>query len=86
MTSSIVTFKTHRYNDGKIKSEGDLIVVEEPLEIRLGYGELESREERSLVITMRTPGNDFELAAGYLFSEGIVNANEQIISIKYCFE
>jgi FdhD protein len=42
----------------------DALAVEEALEIRLG--------ERSLSITMRTPGNDFELAAGFLFSEGII--------------
>ena len=51
----------------------DVLAVEEPLEIRLG--------DRSLSITMRTPGNDFELAAGFLHSEGMINAAGQILSI-----
>lgn len=85
MASSIYPFKTHRYRDGKVVSEDDLVVVEEPLEIRLGYGALDNRVERSLVITMRTPGDDFELAAGFLFCEGLINSHEQIISIKYCY-
>jgi len=51
----------------------DRLAVEEALEIRLG--------QRSLSITMRTPGNDFELAAGFLFAEGMINAAEQIRSL-----
>lgn len=85
MASSIYPLKTHRFRDGKIKSEDDLVVVEEPLEIRLGIGALDNRIERSLVITMRTPGNDFELAAGFLFCEGIISSVDQIVSIKYCY-
>jgi len=52
----------------------DLLAVEEALEIRLG--------ERSLSITMRTPGNDFELAAGFLFAEGIVRQRADIRSLE----
>src|ERR1035437_8933994 len=48
----------------------DLLAVEEALEIRLG--------NRSLTITMRTPGNDFELAAGFLHSEGMIQDISQI--------
>jgi FdhD protein len=51
----------------------DLLAVEEALEIQLG--------ERSLSITMRTPGNDFELAAGFLFSEGIIRDLADIRSL-----
>jgi FdhD protein len=53
----------------------DLLAVEEPLEIRLGG--------KSISITMRTPGNDFELAAGFLFTEGIVENAEQIREIRW---
>lgn len=48
----------------------DLLAVEEALEIRLG--------DRSLTITMRTPGNDFELAAGFLHAEGLIRNISQI--------
>ncbi len=51
----------------------DLLAVEEALEIQLG--------QRSLSITMRTPGNDFELAAGFLFSEGIIRDRADIRSL-----
>jgi FdhD protein len=51
----------------------DVLAVEEPLEIRLG--------DRSLSITMRTPGNDFELAAGFLHSEGMIANAGQILSM-----
>jgi FdhD protein len=53
----------------------DLIAVEEPLEIRLG--------DKSISITMRTPGNDFELAAGFLFSEGILHRAAEIREIHW---
>lgn len=61
--------------EGQTSSRADdLLAVEEPLEIRLG--------QQSLSITMRTPGNDVELAAGFLFSEGIVRDISQIRSIE----
>jgi FdhD protein len=62
----------------------DLLVVEEPLEIRVGYGLAEQREEFSLSVTMRTPGADEELVRGFLVSEGIVRKREDIISVKHC--
>jgi FdhD protein len=62
----------------------DLLVVEEPLEIRLGHGPLEDRREFRLSVTMRTPGNDEELALGFLYTEAIISSMDQIISIKPC--
>ncbi len=63
------------------QSRGDTVVVEEPMEIRVVFGSLEQRSMRSLSVTMRTPGNDSELAAGFLFTEGILNSCEQIQSM-----
>lgn len=62
----------------------DLLAVEEPLEIRLGFGLLDLREEIKVSVTMRTPGNDFDLAVGFLFTEGIIAAASDILSVKYC--
>lgn len=62
----------------------DLVAVEEPLEIRLCFGPADQLEQRSLAVTMRTPGHDFELAAGFLFTEGIIHSFSQIDNIRYC--
>jgi len=62
----------------------DLVVVEEPLEIRIGFGKEVNRQQKSLAITMRTPGNDFELALGFLFSEGIIRSSQDYFYINYC--
>ena len=62
----------------------DLIVVEEPLEIRLGFGEFSERTQKSISLTMRTPGNDFELSLGFLFTEGIIEHKNQVRQVRYC--
>jgi FdhD protein len=62
----------------------DELAVEEPMEIRLGYVVDGRRMNRSVSITMRTPGQDRELAAGFLFTEGIINAPEQVMGIRAC--
>ncbi len=59
----------------------DLLAVEEPLEIQLGYERKGWRVHKSVSITMRTPGADAELAAGFLFTEGIVTDGAQIEGI-----
>ncbi|MDF9801003.1 FdhD protein [Catalinimonas alkaloidigena] len=64
--------------------EVDLLAVEEPMEIRLTYGPVDGRQQSSISVTMRTPGHDFELALGFLFSEGIIQSYEDVISIRYC--
>ena len=62
----------------------DLLAVEEPMEIRVAFGPRDRRTARSLSITMRTPGNDFELAAGFLYTEGILKDRAQIEGIEFC--
>jgi FdhD protein len=69
---------------GEISVAQDALAVEEPLEIRLGFDRQGKATHKSISITMRTPGDDFELAAGFLFTEGIVKSNEQIKQIKHC--
>jgi FdhD protein len=58
----------------------DEVAVEEPLEIRVGFPEA-GVEASSLVLTMRTPGNDAELACGFLFTEGLVDAAADVLGI-----
>jgi FdhD protein len=62
----------------------DLVAIEEPMEIRLIHGPLQQRERLSLSVTMRTPGDDFELATGFLFSEGIIKGADEILLVEYC--
>jgi len=64
----------------------DLLAAEEPLEIRVGYGPAHDRGQKSISVTMRTPGNDFELALGFLFTEGIIEQASDITQIRYCTE
>lgn len=62
----------------------DLLAVEEPLEIRLDFLAGDERKQKSLSITMRTPGHDAELALGFLFSEGLIRSHAQIEKIGHC--
>jgi FdhD protein len=84
--ASVAHIKIKKVNDGSVSIADDLLAVEEPLEIRIGYGAKTNREQKSISVTMRTPGNDFELALGFLFTEGIIQSSNQITQIKYCTE
>jgi FdhD protein len=66
--------------DGQERRRGDYLATEEPLEIRLVAGGATER----LAVTMRTPGNDFELAAGFLHGEGILADRQALRGISYC--
>lgn len=72
----------HKLEDRTIAERTDDVATEEPLEIRLAGG----GGTESLAVTMRTPGNDFELAAGFLFSEGIITSADDIATISYCID
>jgi FdhD protein len=61
----------------------DSIAIEEPLEIQLTHGPLNLRQTRSISVTMRTPGNDFDLAAGFLMTEGVIRDANEIEQITY---
>ena len=56
----------------------DLVTIEEPMEIRISFIRDGKKVMQQVSVTMRTPGNDKDLAAGFLYSEGIISANEQI--------
>lgn len=73
-----------RVSDSQSVNTPDLLACEEPLEIRLGYSHAGERHQKSISITMRMPDHDFELALGFLFSEGIIDVYNQIESVKYC--
>ena len=76
--SSIQKVKVQRSDSDTTTS--DSVVVEEPLEIRIKRG----NEEQQLGITMRTPGADLQLAAGFLWGEGFLTNPDQLITVKVC--
>ncbi|MGA0559608.1 formate dehydrogenase accessory sulfurtransferase FdhD [Larkinella sp. VNQ87] len=66
------------------QAQPDLLAVEEPLEIRLGFGPADNRQQRTVAVTMRTPGHDEELALGFLFTENILEKPAQVVSVRHC--
>src|SRR5688572_25741019 len=84
MTSQVRSVQVKKISNEKQESTPDLLAMEEPLEIRIGFGPVSDRQQKKISVTMRTPGHDFELASGFLFTERIIQNFNQIESIKYC--
>ncbi len=68
--------------EGLTRVRPDALATEEPMEIRLISGDA----KQTVAVTMRTPGADFELAAGFLYGEGIVSSPDDILKISYCVD
>ena len=81
---SVKRVQAQRVRQAQASRLEEVLAVEEPLEIRLAFGEAGRRVEQSISITMRTPGDDFELTAGFLYSEGIIHGHDDIDRISYC--
>jgi len=71
---SVVLTQVTEWEDGAIRAVNDMLAVEEPLEIRLNGA--------PLTVTMRTPGNDRELAAGFLLTEGVIESPDEISGLR----
>lgn len=74
MTPGVIGVTIHRVEEGAARETGDVLAIEEPLEISI--------DGRNISITMRTPGNDEELAVGFLFSEGILRDRSQVSAVS----
>jgi FdhD protein len=70
------------YDGRAVQQRFDRLATEEPLEIRMRAG----TQTRTVAITMRTPGADFELAAGFLFDEGVLASLGELRGITYCVD
>ena len=75
----IATVAVTRIAEGSVTRNEDVLAVEEPLEIRVAW----EQTEKNISVTMRTPGDDYDLAAGFLFTEGLIRAAGEIESIRH---
>lgn len=84
MPASVKPISITRVEGQNFLDKPDLVVTEEPLEIRVGYGPKTDRKQFSLSVTMRTPGSDEALCMGFLMTEGLIENATQVRSLKYC--
>ena len=80
--SLVRRFSVKRMDQAHAERVMDTVAAEEPLEIRVSYWFKEAQQAESLALTMRTPGHDRELTAGFLFCEGIVREHRQILDLR----
>jgi FdhD protein len=80
--SLIRQFSVKRFRNAQSERIIDTVAAEEPLEIRVRYWTKDAQVSDSLALTMRTPGHDCELAAGFLLSEGIIRERGQIVDLR----
>ena len=66
--------------EGRARPRSDVLVAEEPLEIRVNHGSV----DHAISVTMRTPANDFELAVGFLYGEGLIRGRDDVDEVRYC--
>lgn len=84
MPAPVTSTHIVRHEDGTTTGADDILVTEEPLEVRLGHGPLDDRKEFRLSVTMRTPGHDEELALGFLFTEGLIADPAEVMRVEHC--
>ena len=82
LVSGVRPVPIEKFVGAAVTPQEDFLAVEEPLQIRLAYKKNGARVEKDIAITMRTPGHDAELAAGFLFSEGILRTPDDILRIR----
>lgn len=83
MTGSSLAIKISKVSDEKRTEQQDRVAVEEPLEIQLGSESAAGAAAKSISITMRTPGDDRELALGFLLTEGVIQSANQVLSVTH---
>ena len=79
----IASVEIRRVTRQSVAHDDDVLAVEEPLEIRIAWDSDGERREKNISVTMRTPGDDLDLAAGFLFTEGLIRSPEEIESIRH---
>jgi len=77
----MVRIDVNRFAEKSSRNRRDAVAVEEPLEIRLATPQ---GDEHQVAVTMRTPGDDFDLTVGFLFSEGLIQRRSDVSDLRYC--
>ena len=78
---TVTSVRVTAVREGAGVDRPDRVATEEPLEIRAGSP---GQEPVAVAVTMRTPGNDFELGAGFLYTEGLIHSRDEVLSVGYC--
>jgi FdhD protein len=78
---NVSTTRVIAVRDGAAVERPDRLATEEPMEIRAGE---RGEEPVSVAVTMRTPGSDFELAVGFLYTEGLIEGRADVVAVNYC--
>lgn len=81
-TSSVIPIAMKKVIENSIADFSDVLSIEEPLEIRVAYQSSENEVVKNISVTMRTPGNDRDLALGFLFTENIISTMEEVDSVE----
>ena len=83
---AVASVAIEKLQRGERKVLQDVLAVEEPLEIRLDFLDPRGskRQQKSISITMRTPGHDFELALGFLLTESVLKNRRDVLDVSYC--
>ena len=83
-TGHVVEHHVSRITLGQRTETEDVLAAEEPLEIRLIWEERGTTVRKNIAVTMRTPGDDFDLATGFLHGEGIVRSRDDVVDVSHC--
>lgn len=83
---AVIHTRADKLTGQEVRPASEAVATEEPLEIRLAYGPRHARTTKAISVTMRTPGYDYELAAGFLMTEGVIHDSTDIERIVYAAE
>lgn len=82
----VIPWEIRKHHLGVEETLSDLVAVEEPLQIQLEFEKYRKWQRRDLLVTMRSPGQDFDLTMGFLHAEGIIRQEKDVLWMRYCLQ